>query len=40
MRKLTATFIVGLIGLIALSVSSTAVACGDNAGAGSYSAPK
>jgi hypothetical protein len=31
MRKLTATFIVGLIGLIALSVSSTAVACGDTA---------
>ncbi|MEA3091194.1 MAG: hypothetical protein QOJ04_2536 [Caballeronia sp.] len=31
MRKLTATFIVGLIGLIALSVSSTAVACSDTA---------
>jgi hypothetical protein len=40
MRKLTATLIVGLIGLIALSVSSTAVACGDGAGASSYSAPK
>ncbi|SAL29175.1 hypothetical protein AWB64_02492 [Caballeronia sordidicola] len=39
MRKLTAAFIVGLIGLIALSVSSTAVACGDAAGSG-YSAPK
>ena len=27
MRKLTATFIVSLIGLIALSVSTTVVAC-------------
>ena len=39
MRKLTATFIVGLIGLIALSVSSTAVACGDTADA-THSSPK
>ena len=39
MRKLTATFIVGLKGLIALSVSSTAVACGDAAVSG-YSTPK
>jgi hypothetical protein len=39
MRQLTATVIVGRIGLIALSVSSTAVACGDTAGS-SYSSPK
>jgi hypothetical protein len=29
MRKLTAALIAGLIGLSALSVSTTAVACGD-----------
>jgi hypothetical protein len=39
MRKLTATLIVSLLGLIALSVSNTAAACGDSAGSG-YSAPK
>ena len=32
MRKLTATLIVSLIGLIALSVSTTAVACGGDSG--------
>ncbi|AJZ59495.1 hypothetical protein OI25_366 [Paraburkholderia fungorum] len=30
MRKLMASMIVGLIGLTALSVSTTAVACGDS----------
>ncbi|TCK44118.1 hypothetical protein B0G84_2470 [Paraburkholderia sp. BL8N3] len=39
MRKLTATLIVSLIGLIALSVSTTVAACGDPSSSG-YSSPK
>ncbi|CAL8474405.1 protein of unknown function [Caballeronia sp. S22] len=39
MRKLTAALIVSLIGLIALSVSTTAAACDGTSGSG-YSNPK